>query len=243
MSDGSLDALRRVLAGEGATPRRFRAIAARFLSGEVLRLPDELTERLGSDWTFFERYRDAFAEYVGIAGFRLLIDPDYKFAFLVHDEPALRETLDKATSRVAVACRLLYHREQQTVHLTAGVEVTMRDLLERLDIAAGVGAHTPRTKTVEALRTLARYAMVTLATGFAGRYDERFTITPVLPRRLPLTAIQNYLERTHPSRGRAERAGPNAAADPAVDATGNASDLGEVVDASAPAAPDGRPSN
>lgn len=207
MTDSALDAVRHVLAGEGATPRRFRTIAAQLLAGGVLRMPDVPTQRLGSDWAFFDRYRDAFAEYVGIAGFRLLIDEDYKFAFLVHDEPALRETLDKATSRVAVACRLLYHREQQTVHLTAGVEVVMRDLLERLDLTGGLGGRTPRVKTLEALRTLARFDMVALPPRFSGREDERFTITPVLPRRLPLTAIQEYLDHTRPGRGRVEDPG------------------------------------
>lgn len=212
MSDTSLDALRRVLGGEGAAPRRFRTIAAQLLAGDVLRLPDEPTQRLGSDWAFFDRYRAAFAEYVGVAGFRLLVDEEYKFAFLVHDEPALRETLDKATSRVAVACRLLYHREQQTVHLTAGVEVAMRDLFERLDLTGAAGGRTPRVKTVESLRTLARYDMVTLPPGFTGHEEERFTITPVLPRRLPLTAIQEYLDRTRPGRLRAEAPGADAAA-------------------------------
>lgn len=196
MTNASLDALRHVLAGDGSAPRRFRMIAAQLLAGDILRLPEDPTARLGSDWTFFERYREAFGEYVGIAGFRLLIDDDYKFAFLVHDAPSMREMLDKATSRVAVACRMLYHREQQTVHVTAGVDVVMRDLLERLDLTGGVGGRTPRMKTVDALRTLARYDMVTLPPRFTGYDDERFTITPVLPRRLPLTAINDYLERT-----------------------------------------------
>ena len=200
MTEDNLDALRRALAGEGSTARRFRTVAAKLLAGEVVRMPEAPTERLGSDWSFLDRYRDAFAEYVGIAGFRVLVDEDYKFACLVHDDPALRETLDKATSRVAVACRLLYHREQQTVHLTAGVEVTMRDLLERLDLTGGVGNRTPRIKTLEALRTLARFEMVSLPPRFSGYEEERFMITPVLPRRLPLTSIQDYLERTRPGR-------------------------------------------
>lgn len=194
------DALRRVLGGEGSTPRRFRTIAAQLLAGDVLKVPDEITARLGSDWAFFDRYREAFSEYVGVAGFRLLIDEDYKFAFLVHDEPSLREMLDKSTSRVAVACRLLFHREQQTVHLTAGVDVTMRDLYERLDLTGGVGGRTPRVKTLESLRTLARFDMVNLPSRFTGHEEERFTITPVLARRLPLTSIQEYLTRTRPRR-------------------------------------------
>ena len=210
MTENTLDDLHRVLAGDGSTPRRFRTIAAQLMAGSVLRIPEVVTQRIGSDWAFFDRYREAFAEYVGVAGFRLLIDEDYKFAFLVHDEPALRESLDKATSRVAVACRLLYHREQQTVHLTAGVEVVMRDLLERLDLTGGVGGRTPRVKTMEALRTLARFDMVELPSRFTGHEDERFTITPILPRRLPLTAIQDYLDRTRPGRGRSE---PSEASD------------------------------
>ena len=221
MTDGTFDALRRVFAGEGATPRRFRAIAAKFLAGDVLRMPEEVTERLGSDWAFFDRYREAFAEYLAVAGFRLLIDEDYKFAFLVHDEPSMRETLDKATSRVAVACRLLFHREQQTVHLTAGVEVTMRDLLERLDLTGGVGGRTPRVKTLEALRTLARFDMVTLPSRFAGHEDERFTITPVLARRLPLAAIQEYLDRTRPGRAKAEDGAATNGAEDGSDGTGD----------------------
>lgn len=204
MTDVNLDAVRRVLAGEGSTPRRFRTVAAKLLAGDVLRIPEEPTRRLGSDWAFFDRFREAFGEYVSIAGFRLLVDEGYKFAFLVHDDPAMREMLDKSTSRVAVACRLLYHREQQTVHLTAGVEVSMRDLLERLDLTGGLGGRTPRVKTLEALRTLARFEMVTLPPRFNGYEDERFTITPVLPRRLPLTAIQDYLDRTRPGRTRGE---------------------------------------
>lgn len=209
MTDISLDALLRVLAGDGSTPRRFRTIAAHLLAGDIVRLPEDPTSRLGSDWAFFDRYREAFGEYVGIAGFRLLIDEDYKFAFLMHDEPSMREMLDKATSRVAVACRLLYHREQQTVHLTSGVEVVMRDLLERLDLTRGIGGRTPRIKTLEGLRTLERYDMVTLPPRFSGYDDERFTITPVLPRRLPLTAIQNYLERTRSAGTRANGEGAN----------------------------------
>lgn len=209
MTDVPLDALRRVLAGDGSTPRRFRTIAAHLLAGDIVRLPDDPTARLGSDWAFFDRYREAFGEYVAVAGFRLLIDEDYRFAFLVHDEPSMREMLDKATSRVAVACRLLYHREQQTVHLTSGVEVVMRDLLERLDLTRGIGGRTPRIKTVDSLRTLERYDMVTLPPRFNGYDDERFTITPVLPRRLPLTAIQDYLERTRSAGPRTNGDGAN----------------------------------
>ena len=232
MTTTALDALQRVLAGEGAAPRRFRAIAAHFLAGDVLRMPDEPTARLGSDWAFFDRHREAFSEYLGVAGFRLLIDEDYRFAFVVHDEPALREMLDKATSRVAVACRILYHREQQTVHLTAGVEVTMRDLFERLDLTGGVGTRTPRVRTLEALRTLARFDMVTLPSRFTGQEDERFTITPVLARRLPLTAIQEYLDKTRPGRGRADEATVDdpavADAEAAIDAAIDADDPAET---------------
>ena len=217
MTDVTLEPVRRVLSGEGSAPRRFRAIAAKLLAGYVVRMPAEATQRLGSDWSIFDRYREAFVEYVGISGFRVLVDEDYKFAFLVHDEPSMRESLDKATSRVAVACRLLYHREQQTVHLTEGVEATMRDVLEHLDLTGGVGGRTPRVKTLEALRTLARFEMVSLPPRFNGYEDERFTITPVLPRRLPLKSIQDYLDRTRP--GRAASDGGAMPADDADDAS------------------------
>ena len=203
MTTAPLEALHRVLASDGAGPKRLRELTASLLAGEVVRLPDDPRLRLGSDWAFLDRHRDAVAEYVSVAGFRLLVDEEYHFAFLVHPEPRLREVLDKATSRVAVACRLLYHQAQQTVRLTAGVDVTMRRLLEYLDVSNGTGARTPRVKTIEALRHLARYDMITLPPRFSGADDDTFAITPVLAHRLPLSAIQSYLQRTHAGRSEA----------------------------------------
>lgn len=196
MTDVSLEQLQQILNGEGAARRRLHDVLVALLAGEVIRCPDDAASRSGSVWTSFDRYREVIELYVGIAGFRVLVDEEYRFAFLVHDAARLRETLDKHTSRVAVACRLLYHRHQQTVHLGSGIRITMREILDRLDLGTGTPTRTSRSRTIESLRLLARYDMVELASPFAGVDDDTVVLSPVLPRRLPLSCIHDYLERT-----------------------------------------------
>lgn len=183
-----------------ASQRQIREVLSRLLAGEVIRRPEEVHLRAGSEWAVYQRFRALVEQYAHIGGFRVLEDPDYAFVFFVHDAPRLRETLDKATSRVAVACRLLYHRQQQSVKLQ-DAETTMREILDLLDLSGGEGRRTARTRTITGLHTLARHGMVALPPRFEGRDDERVVLTPVLPRRLPLSAVQGYLERTRVTRG------------------------------------------
>lgn len=183
-----------------ASQRQIREMLSRLLAGEVIRRPEEIHLRAGSEWAVYQRFRAVVEQYAHIGGFRVLEDPDYAFVFFVHDAPRLRETLDKATSRVAVACRLLYHRQQQSVKLQ-DAETTMREILDLLDLSGGEARRTARTRTITGLHTLARHGMIVLPPRFEGRDDERVVLTPVLPRRLPLSAVQGYLERTRVTRG------------------------------------------
>ncbi len=202
MAEQLLEQLISIVEGDGASRRRLQDVLTSLLAGEVVRMPDDPAKRVGSLWTSFERFRSIIENYVAISGFRVIVDESYHFAFLVHDEPRLQERLDKHTSRTAVACRLIYHQQQQSVHLTAGVRITVRDILNCLDTSGGVVTRTPRIKTAESLRTLARYDMVEFPGVFTGADDDIVVLTPVLPRRLPLTLIDGYLERTSQRRRR-----------------------------------------
>ena len=204
-----------------ASQRQIREVLSRLLAGEVIRRPEEVHLRAGSEWAVYQRFRTLVDQYAHIGGFRVLEDPDYAFVFFVHDTPRLRETLDKATSRAAVACRLLYHRQQQSVKLQ-DAETTMREILDLLDLSGGEGRRTARARTITGLHTLARHGMIALPPRFEGRDDERVVLTPVLPRRLPLSAVHGYLERTRVTRGSGDAPVPVELADDASATAGAA---------------------
>lgn len=84
------------------------------------------------DYRFIERNYELFREYLGVAGWDLVLDPNFGVAHINNRYGYNRRLLDKVTTYFLYVLRLIYEEEREKLSLRREVATTVGELAQKL---------------------------------------------------------------------------------------------------------------
>ncbi len=134
--------------------------------------------RVNKDYLFVERNYELFRQYFEMAGFGLSRDSHYGVISLSSRFDGTRVRLDKLSTIMVYALRLIYEEGRENLTLTKEVILTTGDLVHKL-INLGAVKKKPSNQALhQALRSLAQFRIVNK---FEGAWEDAATKLMIHP--------------------------------------------------------------
>ena len=134
--------------------------------------------RSNPDYLFVERHYDLFEEYLSLAGFHLTRDTGYGVIALSSEYEYNHFRFDKLTTLFVYCFRLIYEEEREKLSLSQEVFTTTGDLIHKLISVDAVAKKPANIQIRNALRTLARFRIISKLDGLWESADTRLLIRP-----------------------------------------------------------------
>ena len=151
--------------------------------------------RTNPDYLFVERNFELFQDYLEYAGFHLERDSNYGVIFLSSSYEFNRVKLDKATTLMLYALRLIYEEEREKLSLSRDIFTTTGGLVHKM-LSLGVTKRKPANLTLrDSLRTLNRFRIVEKVDGPWENADTRLLILPTILFIVTNARISNMYQR------------------------------------------------
>lgn len=154
-------------------------LAHSYLYAEAYDFKNDLA-RTDPDYLFVERHFSLFQDYLGYAGFQLLLDRTYGVIALTSAFDANRVHFNKFTTLTAYTLRLIYEEEREKLSLSDRVVITTGDLIEKMMAVGAIDKKPADQKIGGAMRTLARFRIVTKPSGHWEEAETRILILPTI---------------------------------------------------------------
>ncbi len=132
------------------------------------------------DFRFVERHYPLFRDYLSVAGWELVLEPDYGVAFVTNHYGYNRRHLDKATTYFLYALRLIYEEEREKLTIRREVITTVMDVVQKLNYLGLVDRRITDTLLMESLSILKDFNIIDKLDGSWTDPEARILIYPTI---------------------------------------------------------------
>ena len=137
------------------------------------------------EYTFLLRYQQTVQEYLKLLGWYLHHEPYSGYFYVENDLEENRLSLDKDTTGIVLALRLIYDEDREQAGLHQDVICYVRDLLEKIVTSFSILRQKPNMKDVKkSLQLIENHGIIARLEGKFNDTECRFTILPTI-----LTAV------------------------------------------------------
>lgn len=157
--------------------------------------PRERRLAANRDYRFVERHLALFQAYLRAGGFELQADGRRGVMALYNRYGRNRAKMDKYTTYLLYALRLVYEEAMETVSMRREVVVTLQDVLSRLFSLGLLDRRVAATNLAAALNRLRRLNVIARVDGFAHELESRWLIYPSILLAVPDERIHHLYER------------------------------------------------
>lgn len=139
---------------------------------------DEDMRRTNRDYLFVERNFSLFQEYLSYAGFRLEKDVNYGVISIESEFEGSRLQMDKMTTLMIYALRLMYEEEREKLQLLTEVFTTVGGLVGKL---LTLGAITKKPSNAQLSKSLRLLRQFNIIRKVDGKWEDPETRVLILP--------------------------------------------------------------
>ena len=132
------------------------------------------------DYLFVETHFELFQEYLALAGFTLERHSDFGVIRLGSSYDANRIHLDKLTTILVYAMRLLYEEKREEISLVREVITTTGDVVAKLLHLGAIKKKPSNALLSDSLRTLSRFRIILKKEGAWEDSDTKLMILPTI---------------------------------------------------------------
>lgn len=133
------------------------------------------------EYTFLSKYADAVRSYLALLDWELQQDEYNGYFYVLNTLEANRCTLNKPTTAILLALRIIYDEDRERAGLSMDVLCTVRDVLEKLVTTFGIFKQKPNMNDIRrSLKQLEEHSLVARLEGKYSDVDCSFTILPTI---------------------------------------------------------------
>lgn len=139
---------------------------------------NQKTFKSNPDYRFLDRNIDIFANYLELAGYKMIKDSNYEVIYIENEYGFNKKRLDKSTTLFLYGLRLKYDEEREKIRLNSEVIITVSEIIATLK---DVGAYDKKPSDVEirtALSTLISFNIIQKIDGILEKPDTKIVILP-----------------------------------------------------------------
>lgn len=141
---------------------------------------DDSMKKTNPDYLFVERNFELFEEYLEYSGFRLERDSNYGVIFLSSSYEFNRVRLDKMTTLMIYALRVIYEEEREKLSLSKDIFTSTGNLIHKM-LSLGVIKKKPANSMIkDSLRMLNRFRIIEKLEGSWEDAETKLLILPTI---------------------------------------------------------------
>lgn len=138
----------------------------------------EKSTKISRDYRFVERYFELFREYFKVAGWELQKDNNYGVIVLYNMSGTNRMRLDKFTTCILYAIRLIYEEEREKLSLKKDILTSVSDIIKKM-ISLNIISKKPSDKDITGALSLLR--SFNILDKLEGRFEDPETMIIIYP--------------------------------------------------------------
>jgi len=166
-----------------------RTFVTRFTYGEGER-------KHNPEYTFIAQYQQTVQEYLAIIGWELYQDQYNGYFYVQNDLEENRLTMDKDTTGMLLALRLIYDENSERAGLNQDVVCYVRDLLEKTVTDFAILKQKPNMRDVrKSLQLMENHCIIARLDGRFNEMGCRFTILPTILTAVSTERLNILVER------------------------------------------------
>jgi len=133
------------------------------------------------DYTFLSAYFDTVRDYLSLLDWDLVKDDFNGYFYVLNTNETNRRTLNKTTTAILLALRMIYEDNQERVGLEHDVICTVRDVLEKIVTDYAILSSRPNMDEVrKGFAILENHSVVERIDGRFSQATCKFTILPTI---------------------------------------------------------------
>jgi hypothetical protein len=148
------------------------------------------------EYTFIAQYQQAVRDYLVYIGWELYQDPYNGYFYVLNNLEENRLTMDKDTTGMLLALRLIYDENSERAGLNQDVVCYVRDLLEKTVTDFAILRQKPNMREVRrSLQLLESHCIIARLEGRFSEMGCRFTILPTILTAVSAERLSTLVER------------------------------------------------
>jgi len=148
------------------------------------------------EYTFIVQYEQVVRGYLALIGWELYQDPYNGYFYVQNDLEENRLTMDKDTTGILLALRLIYDENSELAGLNQDVVCYVRELLEKTVTDFAILKQKPNMKEVrKSLQLMENHCIIARLEGRFSEMSCRFTILPTIMTAVSAERLNILVER------------------------------------------------
>jgi len=176
----------------------FRAACNRLLGRTfVSRMSyDNGEKKHNPEYTFIAQYQQTVRDYLALLGWELYQDPFNGYFYVQNDLEENRLTLDKETTGLLLALRLIYDENSERAGLNQDVVCYVREILEKTVTDFAILKQKPNMRDVKkSLQLMENHCIIAKLEGRFNEMGCRFTILPTILTAVSAERLNTLVQR------------------------------------------------